>query len=134
MRGGNEEPGWRGMLQPQLQNKFNPLVAALIVSFIWSLWHLPLFLNGFYSGDPLSGMIGEGIYRILLAIFLAWVYNRCAGKLYIMVILHTSFNMMVNFLPTNDMILAALWLLVVVTVVLKDKMYRKTPVFDLETA
>ena len=134
MRGGNEEQGWRGMLQPQLQNKISPLAAALIVAFVWSLWHLPLFLNGFYSGDPLSGMIGEGIYRILLAVFLAWVYNRSGGTLYVMVILHTSFNMMVNFLPTNDMILAVLWLVVVVGVVLKDKMYRKNPALDMGNA
>ncbi len=127
-RGGNEEPGWRGMLQPALQNKFSPLVASLIVSLFWSLWHLPLYLNGFYSDDLVGGMIGGGVYRILLAIFLTWVYNRSHGKLYLMVILHTTFNMMVNFLPTNDLILVVLWLVVVVTVVMKDKMYRKQPV------
>ena len=45
-----------------------------------------------------------------------------------MVILHTSFNLMVNFLPVSDGLLSLLWLLVVIFVVVKDKMWRKLPV------
>jgi membrane protease YdiL (CAAX protease family) len=124
-QGGNEEPGWRGVLQPELQKRFSPLVAALIVSAFWSLWHLPLYLNGFYGGPLVGGMIGGGIYRILLSIFLAWFYNRSKGDLFAMVFLHTCFNVMVNFLPTSDLGLTVLWLLIVIVIVVKDKMYRK---------
>lgn len=126
-QGGNEEPGWRGFMQPELQKRFSPLTAALIVSFAWSLWHLPLYLNGFYPGDLLGGMLGSGIFRVLLAIFLAWFYNRSGGSLFLMIFLHTSFNVMVNFLPTSDLGLLVLWLVVVLLVVFKDKMYRKSP-------
>lgn len=126
-QGGNEEPGWRGLMQPELQKRFSPLVAALLVSLAWSLWHLPLYLNGFYPGDLVGGMVGSGIFRILLAVFLAWFYNRSGGNLFLMVILHTSFNWMVNFLPASDMALLVLWLVVVVVVVIRDKMFRKLP-------
>ena len=126
-QGGNEEPGWRGLMQPELQNRFSPLVAALIVSVAWSLWHLPLYLNGFYPGELVGGMLGGFIFRILLSIFLAWFYNRSGGNLFLMAFLHTSFNTMVNFLPTSDLGLLVLWLLVVVFVVVKDKMWRKLP-------
>ncbi len=125
IRGGNEEPGWRGMMQPVLQNKYSPLVAALIVSAFWSLWHLPLFLNGFYGENLVMGMIGGGIYRIFLAIFLAWVYNRSGGNVLAMIILHTTFNMAVDFLPTSDLLLLVLWIVISAAVVFKDKMYRK---------
>jgi membrane protease YdiL (CAAX protease family) len=124
-QGGNEEPGWRGFLQPELQTRFSPLVAALIVAGFWSLWHLPLYLNGFYGGDLVGGMIGGAIFRILLSIFLAWFYNRSNGDLFAMVFLHTCFNVMVNFLPTSDLGLTVLWLLIVIVIVVKDKMYRK---------
>ena len=126
-QGGNEEPGWRGLMQSELQNRFSPLVGALIVSVAWSLWHLPLYLNGFYPGDLVGGMIGGFIFRILLSIFLAWFYNRSGGNLFLMMILHTSFNTMVNFLPTSDLGLLVLWLIVVAFVVVKDKMWRKLP-------
>jgi len=124
-RGGNEEPGWRGALQPILQNKCSPLVASLIVSVFWSLWHLPLYLNGFYGEPLLMGMIGGGIYRLFLAVFLTWVYNRSGGNVLAMIILHATFNMVVNFLPTSDLLLLVLWIIVTVFAVLKDKMYRK---------
>jgi membrane protease YdiL (CAAX protease family) len=126
-RGGMEEPGWRGLLQPALQNTFSPLLASLIVALFWSLWHLPLFLNGFYPEPLVTGMVGGGIYRILLATFLTWFYNRSGGNLLLLVILHTSFNVMVNYLPLAESVLTVLWLLVAVAVVVKDKMYRTLP-------
>ncbi len=127
MTGGNEEPGWRGFMQPTLQNKMSPLGAALLVSLIWSLWHLPLYLNGFYGGPLVGGMIGSGIFRIFLAIFLAWFYNRSGGNVLAMIILHTTFNMAVNFLPTSDLVLAVLWLVISIVVVISDKMWKKKP-------
>lgn len=126
-QGGMEEPGWRGFLQPTLQKRWSPLVAALIVSLFWSLWHLPLYLNGFYPGDMVSGMIGGAIYRIFLAVFLAWFYNRSGGNLFLMVFMHTCFNVIVDFLPLSDLVMLLLWLLVVVTVVFKDRMWQKLP-------
>ena len=72
-------------------------------------------------------MIGGAVFRVILAIFLAWFYNRSGGNLFLMVFLHTCFNMMVNFLPTSDLGLLVLWLVVVVAIVIKDKMYRKLP-------
>jgi membrane protease YdiL (CAAX protease family) len=129
-RGGNEEPGWRGVMQPLLQAKYSPLTASLIVSVFWSLWHLPLFLNGFYPEDLVLGMIGGGIYRIPLAIFLTWVYNRSGGNVLAMIILHTTFNMVVNFLPLSDVLLLGLWLVVAAAVVIWDKMYRRPAKVD----
>src|ERR687895_574692 len=36
-----EEPGWRGYAQRWCNQRFHPLVAALVVSVLWALWHLP---------------------------------------------------------------------------------------------
>ena len=127
VQGGNEEPGWRGFLQPESQKRLSPLVAALFVAFVWSLWHLPLYLNGFYAEELVGGMIGGGVFRVLLSIFLAWFYNRSGGNLLMTAILHASFNVMPNFLPTSDIGLLVLWLIVVVGVVFTDKMWRRAP-------
>lgn len=126
VQGGNEEPGWRGFMQAELQKKSSPLVSALVVAVFWSLWHLPLYLNGFYSGPLVGGMISGLIFRVLLSIFLAWFYNHSKGNLFAIIFLHTSFNTMVNFLPTSDAGLALLWLLLAIVLVIAGKMYRKS--------
>jgi len=126
IQGGNEEIGWRGFMQPELQKRFNPLIAALIVSVFWSLWHLPLFLNGVYDADLVMGMVSGGIYRIPLAIFLAWFYNRSGGNLFLTMFLHASFNRTPSLLPTPSLMLMVLCLIVAVVMVVKDKMWRKS--------
>ena len=45
LTGGNEEHGWRGVLQPLLQRSKSPLVVALIIGVVWELWHFPLVLG-----------------------------------------------------------------------------------------
>ncbi len=134
MQGGNEEPGWRGLLQPALQKKISPLAASLIVAVFWSLWHLPLYLNGVYPADLVGGMLGGFVFRIMLSIFLTWVYNRSGGNLLAMILLHTSFNIMVNFLPTSDVGLTILWLVISLAVIFVDKMWRKMPGKPVEPA
>ena len=37
-----EEIGWSGYLLPQLLRKNSPILAALILGTLWSLWHLPV--------------------------------------------------------------------------------------------
>jgi membrane protease YdiL (CAAX protease family) len=41
--GFGEEVGWRGYLQPTLEQRCPVLGAAAILSVIWALWPLPLF-------------------------------------------------------------------------------------------
>ena len=39
----SEEYGWRGFALKRLLKNLNPIFASLIVGFVWSFWHLPLF-------------------------------------------------------------------------------------------
>ena len=49
--GGLEEAGWRYIFQPELEKKYRYTLSTLIVSIVWWLWHLPLYLpEFFYSG------------------------------------------------------------------------------------
>lgn len=36
-----EEGGWRGFATPQLELRYSPALAALVVGLAWGLWHLP---------------------------------------------------------------------------------------------
>lgn len=43
LMGGNEEIGWRMILQPELEKKYNYYTATIITFIIWWFWHFPLF-------------------------------------------------------------------------------------------
>ncbi len=42
-----EEIGWRGFLLPHLQTQFSAWTSTVILTVIWSLWHLPFFFYRF---------------------------------------------------------------------------------------
>ena len=41
-----EELGWRSFLQPHLQQRYSPVVSALIVGVLWGTWHVEYFGDG----------------------------------------------------------------------------------------
>lgn len=52
-----EEFGWHGFALPMLQRRFSGLVAALVLGFIWALWHVPaiILVIGRSIGDMTEG-------------------------------------------------------------------------------
>ena len=73
--GGEEELGWRGILQPVLSKKISFPLAALACGAIWALWHLPLW---FIEGHPNQSM--PFWVQVTLGIFLCFwlgiIYER----------------------------------------------------------
>ena len=97
------------------------------IAVFWDLWHIPLYLNGFYPGGIVGGLIGRTIYIIPLAIVFTWFYNRTRGNLFLLVCLHTTVNVMDGFIPYSDLLWLALWVIFSVVVIITDKMYRRQP-------
>src|SRR5713226_9464748 len=90
--GVSEEPGWRGFLLPRLQERFNPLVASLLVWFPWALWHLPLDFTG-YAGSTFVDYFRTRVFvLVLLSIIMTWVYNRCGKTILSAALFHSAFN------------------------------------------
>jgi len=72
--GGLEELGWRGCLQPKLENVVSYLPSVFIVGIIWGIWHLPLWL---IKGTPQSA-IPFGLYAfagIVIAFSFTTIYK-----------------------------------------------------------
>jgi uncharacterized protein len=53
-----EEPGWRGFALGRLEVRYAPVLATVVLSLVWAVWHLPLALvdprspHGFTSVGP----------------------------------------------------------------------------------
>jgi uncharacterized protein len=88
--GGLEELGWRGVAQPELEHRFNPISAALIVGCFWAVWHLPLFFI------PGTSQYGANFGFFALQIFgtgfiTAWLYDNTRSIL-LCILFHAAVN------------------------------------------
>jgi membrane protease YdiL (CAAX protease family) len=123
--GGNEEFGWRGFLQKELQKKYNPLIGALIIAFLWSLWHLPLYYNGFYSTGGFRDSLSRYIFTIPLAIIFTWLYNKSSYSVLAVILLHAMVNNLGKAFGSSEIIFTIVILVFTVFCVINDKMWKK---------
>ena len=90
LAGALEELGWRGFLQPRLQQRFSALHASMGIGIIWGLWHVPMILTG--TGD--FTVFWEYMLNItVMSVLLGWLYNNTNGALPVVMIAHASHNM-----------------------------------------
>ena len=123
MTGGiNEESGWRGFALPRLQSRFPVIVSALIVGFLWSMWHLPL---DFGTGVPLAWILENRlVWTPVFAVLMAWLYNRTKGSLLAPVLFHSAMNAFGN--QFSQTTVGNLLLIVVLMIaVVSDRMWQK---------
>jgi membrane protease YdiL (CAAX protease family) len=120
-----EEIGWSGFATPRLLQKYNPLIAGLLLGIPWGVWHMMAgFLGstpgqeGFWLADMmLFWVISLTAYRILMT----WVYSKTASVL-VAQVMHAFFSgtlgvVLPALLPADKLIFdlvfaAGLWLLV----------------------
>ncbi|MGB8652401.1 MAG: type II CAAX endopeptidase family protein [Mycobacteriales bacterium] len=88
-----EELGWRGYALPQLQHRFNPLVATLVLAPLWFAWHLPQFFAvGTYRDFAPPEYVGMLLGLSCGAIVLTWLYNRSGGSVLLVTVWHGLYN------------------------------------------
>jgi len=128
-----EEAGWRGFALPRLQARHSPLVASLLLSVVWGLWHVPLHLQGVYHGifpDGLPGILLRIVTTIPTTVLFTWFFNRTQGNLWLVVLLHTAVNNTAGFwLPVTVGVYAAMAIMTV-TLIITDRMWRLRPPED----
>lgn len=125
--GGLEEPGWRGFALPLLQKRFSPLVSSLILSVIWTFWHLPILWTAIAQSGPLLLVIYLLTVTAPFAILFTALFNRTRGSLPIVILLHTSINITGTYLPASSLA-TGLWILL--TLVIAVWMWRSPQTFS----
>jgi membrane protease YdiL (CAAX protease family) len=99
LTGGNEEPGWRGFALPALMQRFHPLIAALILGAVHSVWHLPLM-------DEYDTSFGIYLFNLTgLTVIFNWFYMRSRGCVIPVMFFHAGTNVIDRFIPVPGLVL-----------------------------
>ena len=93
--GGNEEIGWRGIMQPELEKKFPFPIATLITGGVWMAWHIPLW---FVEGTSQQNMNFAlyCIYGLMLSFWLATIHKK-TKSVFFCAIFHGFVNLLLSF-------------------------------------
>ena len=91
--GFGEEVGWRGIGLPFLQTKMNAFAASSILTIVWAMWHIPLFLyRPGYLDMNATAIIGWALSLFTGSILLTWLYNSSKGSLLICALFHSTID------------------------------------------
>ena len=83
-----EEPGWRGFALPELQKRYTPLRASLILAPVWAFWHLPLIGHEF----PLHIVPAFLLSLLGGTLVQTWLFNRTRGSIFVQMVFHAAVN------------------------------------------
>lgn len=95
-----EEIGWRGYLYPALRKRFSIVQAHLLVGLIWSIWHLPINLQGYnygltYFAYPWLGVLAMFVFCFSLGVLSSWVMEK-TNSIWAPELLHGAVNAIVG--------------------------------------
>ena len=124
-----EEVGWRGFALPRLQAQTSPLIASLVLSFFWAIWH---FFYYQAQGEPVfTWQYWLEVYVDLVpfALLITWLYNRSKGSILVAGIAHAASNTAVLALwsSLDSHVLTATNFVAALVLVVIDRMWKKPP-------
>ena len=94
VNGLGEETGWRGYALPQLQRRFGPVTATVILSAAWAGWHIPQFFSLHSFRDFSVAMVPVWLIGLFSgAVVMTWLYNRTGGSILACAVFHGMYNL-----------------------------------------
>jgi len=124
--GGNEEFGWRGFMQKELQKIYSPLITALFIALVWNIWHLPMHYNGIYSTGGVVDLLPRFIQILPWAIIFTWFYNKSSYSILTVILLHSMLNSFSSIFGGSFEFMFILQVLLCIYLIVEAKMWRKT--------
>jgi membrane protease YdiL (CAAX protease family) len=83
-----EETGWRGFALPELQKRYSPFAASLVVGVFWAAWHIPL-MGVEFKADVIAPFL---LSVLAGSVVMAWLFNRTNGGLLPLPLMHATVN------------------------------------------
>jgi len=90
-----EEIGWRGFLLPRLRGQMGLPAAGLVTGIVWSLWHLPIYLQP--SQGP-AAFAAFALWVIPFAVVMCFVVERARFSVLVATVMHGSANIAIPIL------------------------------------
>jgi len=101
-----EELGWRGFALPMLLNRMaNPLLASILLGFLWWFWHFPREIPILFGDGEMMETLYKGSYwrftlaqlsfvslTIALSILCTYAFNLTGGSALTAIIIHGGSN------------------------------------------
>ena len=107
-----EALGWRSFLQSSTQQKMSHFKSAILVGFIWGVWHIGHFGNGIFF------MFFFLVFTISFSFVISHLIHRYHFNVYLATVFHFSANLgfyVFYRAHTNDVLMiiatASLWLI-----------------------
>ncbi|HEX5825846.1 MAG TPA: CPBP family intramembrane glutamic endopeptidase [Candidatus Limnocylindrales bacterium] len=125
-----EEIGWRGFLLPRLRASLSLPAAGLVTGIVWSLWHLPIYLQ---PGQGLAAFAVFAWWVVPFAVVMGFVAERARFSVLVATVMHGSANIAIPILlPGVDRtwtMLAAgtVYLFVAVTLIVRSRSVSRSP-------
>jgi hypothetical protein len=103
-----------------MQMKISPLLAGVIIGFIWALWYIPVMMAQVQA----LGLIIVATQVLQLGITFTWLYNRTQGSLLSVALLHSSWNTGGSFIPPTQAFYIIMTILMII-MIFSDRMWKK---------
>ena len=91
-----EEVGWMGYAFNPMENRWNALIASIVLGLLWSAWHLPVYIAGPESAIWVTGQL---ITLAFVRILIVWIFNNTAKSLFAAILFHAVYNVCTMVFP-----------------------------------
>jgi membrane protease YdiL (CAAX protease family) len=122
-----EEIGWRGFALPRLLARTNPLVASLVLTFFWAIWH------AFYwgaLGDPVltaQYWLDTWVRLFPATVLINWFYIRSRGSILVAGVLHAVSNTFFQYIPIDWPVHTANMYVCALLIILIERWWKMLP-------
>jgi hypothetical protein len=101
-----EEVGWQGYAFEPMQDRWNALVASIILGAVWAIWHLVPFLQ---MGQSADWIIWQSLNMVATRILIVWIYNNNQKSILGAILFHAIYNISTLLFQDFDLIYDPMW-------------------------
>jgi membrane protease YdiL (CAAX protease family) len=84
-----EEIGWVGYAFGPMEERWNALVASIILGTIWATWHIPLYI---LADQDLIWIVAQLISLVAIRTLIVWIYNNTGKSVFAVILIHAVYN------------------------------------------